>query len=281
MRRLLIPVLLLSLLTPAFARRAHRVRAYPNRVHTTALFPTAGSLAAQAAEADRWGLKRIQNDSELRSLAADGLLVPLPTERCQTQAIKPQYRFARVWTAANLDSLCHDYSDAFGVPLFVSSAVRPMVYQSRLRRLIGFTAAPPDKSVHPVGIAFDLPKRKMSRAQRQWMQWKLWYWVQIGRAIVEEERACFHVVPLLDSDASRYGYSSGVTPFFNESSKAFDPAVFLHRPDGADVAPDIIAGLWIDADWDAFYDGGPARNPEAALDAINDSVRCGHAAERL
>jgi hypothetical protein len=71
-----------------------------------------------------------------------------------------------------------------------------VIYQRRLARW-NHAAAPADKSVHPVGIAFDVPKSRLSRMQRRWMQWKLWYWQQTGRAIVEEERTCFHVVAIL------------------------------------------------------------------------------------
>jgi hypothetical protein len=185
--------MLFSLLTPAYASRHKRI----HKVKTVCtLFPTAGSLARQDAEAERLGLKRIQNDAQLHELTADGILVTIRSGRTQVTSIAPRYRFLRPWTEATLTELAENYYFDFKMTLFVSSAVRPMTYQRRLARW-NHAAAAPDKSVHPVGIAFDLPKNRLTKQQRVWLQWKLWYWTQTGRVIVEEERACFHVVAIL------------------------------------------------------------------------------------
>ncbi len=195
-------VLTVSLLTPAVAAQHKRI----HKVKTVcALFPTAGSLARQDAEAERLGLKRVQNDTQLHELTADGFLVTIRSRRAQVTSIAPHYRFLRPWTVATLTELAENYYFDFKMTLFVSSAVRPMTYQRRLARW-NHAAAAPDKSVHPVGIAFDLPKSRLTKQQRVWLQWKLWYWAQTGRAIVEEERYCFHVVPIKQD--SCYDYES-------------------------------------------------------------------------
>jgi hypothetical protein len=109
---------------------------------------------------------------------------------------RADYAVLRPWAAELLSELSDAEYTVFHSYLPVSSATRPVIYQRRLARW-NHAAAPADKSVHPVGIAFDVPKSRLSRMQRRWMQWKLWYWQQTGRAIVEEERTCFHVVAIL------------------------------------------------------------------------------------
>ena len=196
MRFILALTLTASLLAPAYAR-VHQ-RAHVHKAQTVSpLFPAAGSLARQCAEAERLGLKRVQDDLQLRRMTADGLLVNLPSDRARAVCIKPLWRAAlRPWAAELLSELSEAEYMEFHSPLPVSSATRPVTYQRILARW-NHAAAAPDKSVHPVGIAFDVPKSRLTRTQRLWLQWRLWYWVQTGRAIVEEERACFHVVAIL------------------------------------------------------------------------------------
>jgi hypothetical protein len=188
MRKLTIALLLL-LAIPAFARRHHPAPNPP-------LFHTAGSLLAQNAEADRLGLLRIPNDRCLAEIVADGSLVPLPTSIALKSAVRRRFGFLRPVAAEQLAELAQDYYSAFKVPLIVSSAVRPVTYQRRLIRW-NHSAAPvsgPTASVHSTGIAFDISRRHMNRNQQRWMEWRLWYLMQTGKVIVEEERACFHVV---------------------------------------------------------------------------------------
>jgi len=50
-------------------------------------------------------------------------------------------------------------------------------------------------SVHETGIAFDISRRHLTRAQERWLEWRLWYQMQTQRLIVEQEfrQPCFHV----------------------------------------------------------------------------------------
>jgi hypothetical protein len=196
MRLFLALVLTVSLLAPAYAR-VHKVHAFTKCRWYSPLFPATGSLARQGAEAERLGLKRIQNDAQLHELMADGFLVTIRSGRAQVVCIKrADYAVLRPWAANLLYELSESEYTVFHRPLPVSSATRPVDYQRRLLRW-NRAAAAPYRSVHPVGIAFDIPKSRLSRMQRRWMQFKLWYWQQTGRAIVEEERTCFHVVAIL------------------------------------------------------------------------------------
>jgi len=133
----------------------------------------------------------------LAELVGDGSLVPLPVSRALRSTVPPRRAFLRPVAAAELAELSQSFYDAFEVPLIVSSAVRPLDVQRRLWRSRRVPAAPPTgptASVHPTGLAFDIGKKRLTAPQRFWMEWRLWYWQQTGRAIVEEERACFHIV---------------------------------------------------------------------------------------
>jgi hypothetical protein len=103
MRLLLMLALLFSLLSPAYASRHKRI----HKVKTVCtLFPTAGSLARQDAEAERLGLKRVQDDRQLHQMTADGLLVTILSERAQAVCIKPESRAVlRPWAAELLSEL--------------------------------------------------------------------------------------------------------------------------------------------------------------------------------
>ena len=182
-------LLLLAAVSPAFARR-HRPAPNPP------LFPTAGSLLAQNREADQLGLLRIPNDRCLAELAGDGTLVPLPTSIALKSSVARHYALLRPAASAALAELAQDEYTVFHRSLTVSSATRPVTLQRRIRRW-NRAAAPisgPTASVHSTGIAFDITRRGLTRQQQRWLEWRLWYWQQIGRALVEEERACFHVV---------------------------------------------------------------------------------------
>jgi hypothetical protein len=195
-RRVALAVLLLLCFTsPCFAR--HHVR----KVHkpVSALFPTAGSMLRQNAEADRLHLARIKNKAMLRELISDGELIPLPESSSIISSVPPWRAYLRSWAASELLSVAQDYYSVTGRPIRVDSAVRPLDVQKRLLRW-NRAAAPvkgPTASVHPAGIAFDLQRNGLTRAQQQWLEFHLWYLQALGRVIVEEERNCFHIVAVL------------------------------------------------------------------------------------
>jgi hypothetical protein len=175
----------------------HRVRKVKP---VSILFPTAGSMLRQNAEADRLGLAHIRNRAMLKELVSDGELVPLPSSSSITSSMPAWRAYLRPWAAERLLSIADSYQAVVGRPIRVNSAVRPLDVQSKLRKCNG-SAAPvsgPVASVHPAGIAFDLQRNGLTRGQRQWLELHLFYLQEIGQVIVEEERNCFHVVAVLN-----------------------------------------------------------------------------------
>src|ERR1017187_5888191 len=141
MRLILALALAASLLAPAYARVHQKARIHKAQT-VSPLFPAAGSLARQGTEAERLGLKRIQDDRQLHQMTADGLLVVLPSGRAQVSSIAPRYRFLRPWAVATLTELAENYYFDFKMTLFVSSAIRPMTRQRRLARWNHAAATP-------------------------------------------------------------------------------------------------------------------------------------------
>jgi len=192
MRITTIALLILTMLSTAQAK------------HTKAktgslLSPSRDSLLRQNAVIDEMSLQRIQNEFELECLVKIGSLVALPNDRAVQIApgLPANRRYALPTTVSFLRTLAEAYRDRFGVPLVVDSAVRPVITQEQLRRhnksaapAVGETA-----SSHESGATVDLSKR-MSRAQRQWLEAMLSYEVAMNHIIVENEKTCYHIMVL-------------------------------------------------------------------------------------
>lgn len=187
-------LLSLTLSATAFAH-SHK------RVQPAALFTTVGSLRAQNSEADRLHLPRIRTKSELHEIVQSGELVPIRTsEALKLKKLKGDHACLRPWAAEQAQSLAADFFLQARRSLTLTSAVRTVQEQKALRRS-NPNAAPStgeQASVHTTGIAFDISRTGLSRAQQRWLEWRLWYLQQIGRVIVEEEQRqpCFHVVSI-------------------------------------------------------------------------------------
>ena len=187
--------LLLSLTLSATAFAHSR-----KRVPTPALFTTIGSLRAQNSEADRLHLPRIQTKNELREIVQSGELVPIHTSEALKLKITGNHACLRPWAAEQAQSLAADFFLQARRSLTLTSAVRTVQEQKALRRW-NPNAAPTtgeQASVHTTGIAFDISRTGLSRAQQRWLEWRLWYLQQTGKVIVEEEQKqpCFHIVAL-------------------------------------------------------------------------------------
>jgi len=162
--------------------------------------PSHESLLIQNAEINRLELPRIQDETELEALKADGSLVPIiPSEFLKIErSLDPTRRYSRPWTRDFVDDLSQAYYNRFHQQIQLNSAVRTVKVQKKLRRH-NRNAAPADgdtASSHLAGVTVDLQRRGMSKEQIRWMEHYLFYMKALGLVEPEEERRhwCFHIM---------------------------------------------------------------------------------------
>ena len=162
--------------------------------------PSHESLLLQNAEIDRLELPRIQDETELEALKADGSLLEIASG--ETLRFDPRLdssrRFCRPWTLDFVNDLSQSYYNRFHQQIQVNSAVRTVKVQKKLRRH-NRNAAPADgdtASSHLAGVTVDLQRRGLSKEQIRWMQHYLFYMKSLGLVEPEEERRhwCFHIM---------------------------------------------------------------------------------------
>ena len=156
-------------------------------------------LIHQNFMADSDGLERINDDAELNRLRSTRQLIDLPTGPGLRINDNLPYnrRSARPWTALFVQDLSRDFYARFHQPLWVTSAVRTVAFQSHLLRVNGNAAGlyGDFASPHLTGQAVDFGKRGMSAAELAWMRSYLLPLIESGKIDVEEEfqQACFHI----------------------------------------------------------------------------------------
>ena len=162
--------------------------------------PSHESLLIQNAEVDRLNLPRIQDETELEALKADGSLLAIaPGESLRIDPrLDPTRRYCRPWTLNFVDDLSQAYYNRFHQQIQVNSAVRTVKVQRKLRRH-NRNAAPWDgdtASSHLAGVTVDLQRRGMSKDQVHWMEHYLFYMKALGLVEPEEERHqwVFHIM---------------------------------------------------------------------------------------
>lgn len=162
--------------------------------------PSHESLLIQNAEIDRLELPRIQDETELEALKADGSLVRIiPSETLRIEhSLDPSRRYCRPWTRDFVQDLSQAYYHLFHNQIQVNSAVRTVKVQKKLRRH-NRNAAPADgdtASSHLAGVTVDLQRRGLSKDQIRWMEHYLFYMKSLGLVEPEEERRhwCFHIM---------------------------------------------------------------------------------------
>ena len=183
--------------------RGRRGRRLNPRLATVALGEgVAGShdsLVRQNEKVVEDGLERFQNDRQLHSAIVDGKLVPVPTSDALVvnSSLPEDRRYCRSWTASFLEDLSKAHYEAFRLPVIVSSAVRTVTFQQKLRHhnrnaapAVGDVASP-----HLTGATVDIAKSPLTEAEREWMRHYLLELQNQGRIDVEEEfrESCFHI----------------------------------------------------------------------------------------
>jgi uncharacterized protein DUF5715 len=222
----------------AFAVR-HTIRQHHARRHFRWLLwnpmfrPSHESLLIQNAEIDRLELPRIEDETELEALKADGSLLEIRSGEMLRfdPRLDPSRRYCRAWTLNFVDDLSQAFYNRFHQQIQVNSAVRTVKIQKKLRRH-NRNAAPADgdtASSHLAGVTVDLQRRGMSKDQIHWMEHYLFYMKALGLVEPEEERRqwVFHImvsghydewretqdiVPLEGPDAPRPNFAGPATP---------------------------------------------------------------------
>jgi hypothetical protein len=162
--------------------------------------PSHESLLIQNAEIDRLELPRIQDETELEALKADGSLLPIvANESLKIEpSLDPSRRYCRPWTLDFVNDLSQAYYNRFHAQIQLNSAVRTVKVQKKLRRH-NRNAAPAEgetASSHLAGVTIDLQRRGLSKQQISWMEHYLFYMKALGLVEPEEERRhwCFHIM---------------------------------------------------------------------------------------
>ena len=202
---LLLALVCVGMPNSAFAVH-HAVLQHPHRRHFRWLRwnpmfrPSHESLLIQNAEVDRLNLPRIQDETELEALKADGSLVEIQAGDMLRfdPRLDPSRRFCRPWTLDFVNDLSQAYYNRFHEQIQVNSAVRTVKVQRKLRRH-NRNAAPWEgdtASSHLAGVTVDLQRRGMSKEQVRWMEHYLFYMKALNLVEPEEERHqwVFHVM---------------------------------------------------------------------------------------
>jgi hypothetical protein len=157
------------------------------------------SLVRQNVKVNEDGLERIENDEQLHERIASKALVPVPasTELAVNPSLPEDRRYCRPWTATFLADIAKAHADVFHGALLVSSAVRTVQFQKKLRHhnrnaapAVGEIASP-----HLTGATIDIAKSPLTSEEKEWMRNYLLPLQNEGKIDVEEEfrEACFHI----------------------------------------------------------------------------------------
>src|SRR5579863_317314 len=146
--------------------------------------PSHESLLIQNAEINRLELPRIQDETELEALKADGSLLPIrPSEALRIEpSLDPSRRFCRPWTRDFTEDLSQVFYRQFHDQIQVNSAVRTVKVQKKLRRH-NRNAAPAEgdtASSHLAGLTLDLQRRGMTKDEIRFVERYLFYLRALG-----------------------------------------------------------------------------------------------------
>src|SRR4029077_7415949 len=126
-------------------------------------------LLLQNAEVDRLNLPRIQDDTELEALKADGSLVPIIANDALRiePSLDPSRRYCRPWTLDFVNDLSQAYYNRFHAQIQLNSAVRTVPVRRNMRRPTrdGAPAEGDTASSHLPGVTIDLQRRGMTKDQ--------------------------------------------------------------------------------------------------------------------
>lgn len=151
------------------------------------------SVRLENEAADAMGAFRFLTQTDVDEAVDAGILVPVQCVFVDKR-LPFNRRYALPITVSFICSLNYEFFRQFNHMLMVDSAVRPATTQKRLTRW-NRSAAPAygeRASTHERGTTVDISKH-LTRAEHEWLVWRLLYYRETGRVLVIEERACFHI----------------------------------------------------------------------------------------
>ena len=187
----------------------------------TPMFPGSHEmLVRENQELDRLQLPRIADEYELLQYEASQELVSV----AETDALKfapdllESHRYCRPWTRDFLQDFSQAYYEQFHSPIQITSLVRTVEQQHRLRRWNRF-AAPEygdTASTHLTGVTFDMSRRGLTYQEYEWIR-NYMLPLQAEGMIdpIEERQPVLHVVV--------YDKYSGRNDYKNAWSEANEP----------------------------------------------------------
>jgi len=155
---------------PHHYRHLHRLR----RIHWNPVFRgTHEALVRENEQLDMLQLPRIENDDQLLLLEQSEELVPIRESHYVNiaQNLAETRRYCRPWTRDFVEDFGQDFYKEFHRPIQVTSAVRTVQQQHKLRRH-NRNAAPElgdTASTHLTGVTIDILKRGLTRKQMEWV----------------------------------------------------------------------------------------------------------------
>lgn len=201
--------------------------------------PSHESLLLQNAEINRLELPRIQDETELEALKADGSLLPIRASETLRfdPRLDPSRRYCRPWTRDFVEDVSQAYYHRFHEQIQVNSAVRTVKVQKKLRRH-NRNAAPADgdtASSHLAGVTVDLQRRGMSKEQVRWMEHYLFYMKALGLVEPEEERHqwVFHI--MVSGHYSEWRETQDIVPMDRPDAPRPEMSPVASQPDAGQI----------------------------------------------
>ncbi len=165
------------------------------------------SVERQYGIARAYRLGRIRDRAELRRWIADGRLVTLPD--APAYYLDPEsvgaedadnaelYRYGRPWVRDFLDEVLAEGFALHGERFKITSVVRSVEYQARLRRG-NRAAAAAWASSHVTGSTVDISLEGLSDGAKRWLRERLWKLDRRRAVDAIEEPGCLHVMVFPD-----------------------------------------------------------------------------------
>ncbi len=158
------------------------------------------SLLKQNEEIDAAGLTRIEDDEQLQELIDQDVLVPVSGSRYLNlnPGLKEDRRTCRPATRDFVEDLGQAYYAEFQKPIAVTSLVRTVEQQRKLRRR-NRNAAPEEgdtASSHLAGTTVDIGKRGLSKKEHAWLDHYLGDLKEknLVEPLEERRQACYHIM---------------------------------------------------------------------------------------